>query len=529
MVKMHIKQSSNYFKRPYYCVVFFLLLSAFNLLWASNLETLPAWHWSYDYIEMLQNRGVFQELSAIEKPYTKGQVAEAILKTKQKTKLINALSEETLKMFQLMEREFKSELKEIGQNENDQNINLGLYLQPELDNSEEETEFKGFYRGRANVRISSALTLHSAILFDRYAIDDPLYVGKEWRDMTAYNEQAYLKFLKGPFSFKFGRDYLEWGANQKGSLFMSDVSRPLDQMQGSLFIGPFKYTFLTTFLDKVPDSLETDRYFSAHRLVGNFFQNKLQVSITEAVLYGGRNRPVDYVYLNPTLIYYDAELNRSVKDNKFLNFEVAGYPASNLFTYANFLIDDIQIEKTGPGDLEPNEIGMIFGFKWADPFKCNNLTVSGEYAKVTNRTYKTAYPWETFVFQNHPLGHPLGNDFDLWFVELSKWWLGNLNVKVNYQAIRKGQGSIYTPWDSPWMEYTVEEGYSEPFPTGIVENRNILGVEFKYYPSIHWGLQGFVRFRNRKNAGHVEGMNDDKTLWRVGFWWQGEVEIVTSD
>lgn len=79
------------------------------------------------------------------------------------------------------------------------------------------------------------------------------------------------------------------------------------------------------------------------------------------------------------------------------------------------------------------------------------------------------------------------------------------------------------------MDYTVEEGYSEPFPTGVIEKRKIVGLEFKYYPSIHWGVQGFVNFLNRENADHIEGVTKDETQWRIGFWWQGEVKIVTSD
>ena len=78
-------------------------------------------------------------------------------------------------------------------------------------------------------------------------------------------------------------------------------------------------------------------------------------------------------------------------------------------------------------------------------------------------------PWETFIHRNVPLGHPLGNDFGHWQVGLSQWFFGSLNFYLQYSQTRKGEGGLYTPWDEPWMDNTVEEGYSEPFPTGVVE------------------------------------------------------------
>jgi len=52
------------------------------------------------------------------------------------------------------------------------------------------------------------------------------------------------------------------------------------------------------------------------------------------------------------------------------------------------LIDDIQIEKSGPGDLEPNEVGYIYGANLADPFGVFGLDVYGEYTRITNRTFQ---------------------------------------------------------------------------------------------------------------------------------------------
>jgi len=509
---------------------FWLFLFAMPLFAFLN-ETLPTWHWAYEYIAMLQNRGKLLELSAIEKPYTRGEVAVVLFKLKGEKTEKTSYTPFYLQLIERLVNEFQPEIVEIRSEKSGQVIKAGLYLRLDIDNTGNETAFRGMYRSRLNVQISKSISVHNALVFDRYKVDDPLYVGKKWRNMVGYTEQGYINFVKGPVALKFGRDFLRWGPGSSGTLFFSNLTRPLDQFIGSFTAGPFKYTFFTGFLDamNVPmseeasgDSAFYQRYVAAHRVTGRFLKGRLEVGLTEAVLYGGKNRGLDWVYFNPFVVYYDAELNREVKDNKFFNLEISGYPDKNLFLYSTLLIDDIQVEKSEPGDLEPNEIGWLLGGKWADPFQVSGLTFSGEYVRIANRTYKTPHPWETFIHRNQPLGHPLGNDFDHFQLGISKWFSADLWCRLQYEHTRKGEGSIYTPWDAPWMEYSIDQGYSEPFPTGVVEKRDHLRLQFQYQPNLHWGIQGEVVSSQYHNYQHVKGADESKVQWRIGVWWDGE-------
>lgn len=53
-----------------------------------------------------------------------------------------------------------------------------------------------------------------------------------------------------------------------------------------------------------------------------------------------------------------------------------------------FLIDDYQIDNKVPTDLEPNELGIITGLDIADPLGFEGTTLTAEYTRITNRTYK---------------------------------------------------------------------------------------------------------------------------------------------
>jgi len=69
----------------------------------------------------------------------------------------------------------------------------------------------------------------------------------------------------------------------------------------------------------------------------------------------------------------------------------------------------------------------------------------------------------------------------------------------------KGRGGCVTPWDRSWGGREEEDGFSEPFPTGIVGNHNQWSVEVEFILSVHWGVQTEFHSWSLDNAGHVQG------------------------
>jgi hypothetical protein len=513
------------------CRKLILLVVLFPVLLSASVnQTLPSWHWAYEYIAALQIRGCFEELYMMNRPFTRGDVARAVIQTgKQMKESQLQLSQKALRQFYRLAKEFEFEIHTIqGKADEEKVIDLGLRLQADLDkSSEEKSDYRGLYRTKIDVPMGPYMTLYNGISVDQYKVDDPLYEGKRWLDNTAYSEQAYAFIHISRFRFKFGRDFLRWGTGENGTLLFSDMVQPMDQFSGSVQLGPFRFSFLTSVLDEmdyrrdITDSQHSgraSRYVSAHRLDAHFLKGKLQCAVTEAVIYGGDNRNIEWIYLNPLMFFHAAQVNNIGTANTLGTIDMLYYPIPKLELYGSLLIDDIQVEKKIPGDLEPDEIGFIIGTRWADPFQLSGLTLSGEYVRVANRTYKTSNPWERFVHRNVPLGHPLGNDFDQWQIRVSQWILGDLWFEVGYGMIRKGEGSIYSEWDNPWMDYTIEEGYSEPFPTGIVEKSRTLSMYVHYYPSTWWGFQGEFHSVQLENAGHVKGIEKSDTLWKIGLW-----------
>ncbi|NQT23982.1 hypothetical protein HQ585_01370 [candidate division KSB1 bacterium] len=500
-------------------------------------ETLPSWHWAYGMLDRFQTKGYVTNLLEMNRPYSRGDVAEALIeiRSRMSDKKI-ALSPTDQKLFVRLVREFATEIQSFtGKNESHESIEGGAHLWGDLVQlPDSDVKYKGIYRTRISASIGPHVTVYNGSNFDQYKVDDSTYVGKKWRGVVGFSEQAYLSSSFGRFRLKFGRDFLRWGAGRNGTLLFSDVCRPLDQFLGSADIGPFRFSFVASALDDWKlspgwaDSLGTAsarRYLSAHRIDASFLNGKLQLAASELMIYGGIHRPMDFVYLNPFLIFHGAQMNKKDQVNTAGCLDLLFYPSPDLKMYGSLLIDDIQVEKTGPGDLEPNEMGWILGGSWADPFQTSGLSFFGEFARVTNRTYKTPTEWEAFVFRNEPIGYPLGHDFDTWDVGLSQWFGSDFFGEVIFSRTRKGEGSLFTSWDAPWFEYTVEEGYSEPYITGIVETVQQWKIHLRYAPSIHWGVDGLILSRNLKNAYHIPDETKNETEWRIRLWLDGAVRF----
>jgi hypothetical protein len=504
-------------------------------VFSSVQETLPSWHWAYEYIDALRLRGGFEELHQMNRPFTRGDVARGLIRIQDRL-LDGSLSFSSFQrnLYDRLVREFQEEIEDIRGERKRERFSLGMRLQSDLDKPQDEkVTYKGIYRSKINVPLGKHATVYHGLSFDQYLVDDTGYIGKKWPGIVGYTEQAYIAAEWGRFRFKFGRDFLRWGSGKDGTLIFSDITRPLDHFLASGRLGPILYTFVVSALDDMeldPQTAEryggetAQRYLSAHRLDVSLFQGRFQWAVTEVALYGGVNRQLNWNYLNPFMIYHLSQLNDGGRVNTLLTTDLIVYPIIKLAVYGSFLIDqEMHIHKTKSSELEPKEIAWIVGSQWADPVGVPGMTLSAEYAGVTNRTYKTVHPWEIFSHRNVTLGHPLGNDFDDWRVGISQWFLGRIKLKCEYGITRKGEGGVFTPWDQPWMDVPFEAGYSEPFPTGIIEKRGHLDLTLHVFPSTYWGLNAEFHMLRRENAYHVSGSDKNETYWRVGVWFDGDM------
>lgn len=373
------------------------------------------------------------------------------------------------------------------------------------------------------LRFSKNVYIHNVVNIDETLRDDPTYAGKKWRGFAAITEQAYGVWYGQRAQLKIGRDFVRWGRGEDATLLISDNSLPMDQLHLQLRTRYAQFSYFSAQLDRfaaqenLNNSGQINRYLSAGRVDFAFFGRTLQVGLSQAALYG-RSGGFDWNYLNPFLVFHGEVLNSGGTANSFASIDFSYFPSPGTEFYGELLIDDFQIEKSSVIDLEPDEYGLLFGARFADPFGSRGLTTGIEYTKVKNRTYNSPEFYEKFLHRNRPIGHFLGNDFDRWLLFMRKSIDNNWRIQAKADFRRHGRGRIEAAWDTPWLASTLAEGYSEPFPTGVVEKMQRFTLEMRWHPQPAVFFELMTQYSTFDNHFNVIGAENGETEVRLNIW-----------
>jgi hypothetical protein len=353
------------------------------------------------------------------------------------------------------------------------------------------------------------LQVFNCMALDNRLDESPRYIGIREGGFAGYTERAFVRLHHNGLKALIGREYLRIGPGIDASLLVSSHSRPLDQIALTFENRWLRYDFITASLDATSYQQEgvpaqQNRYLSLHHLQVRPLRS-LYIGIGEAILYSSTGLELNY--LNPVLAYHGEQMNGPTGGNTLGSIHVAAMPARGLTLYGDLLIDDIQIEKSGPGDLEPNEYGFMAGLRWADPFSLQGADFSSEYTRITNRTFNgQGGPWEKWLHRNEPIAHFLGNDFDRWLTGFSWWPRPAWRVACTIDLRRRGEGRIEKAFDSPWMDTLLGEEYHEPFPTGVVEKSGRYMMELSFQPRfavLAYARAGYCTVTNQDNQSGV--------------------------
>ncbi len=482
--------------------------------------TLPPYHWATDYALEWQLRAARKPFFAANLPWQFADVYAAV-----------SAQTPTSDYTRFLTRRIVNDQRAYGlpKSQSEAFLHFGALLVERAGRMVDEMRSRLAFRFFSSARISDHVSIFNSMMLDQSLGDDPDYLGKKWRGITAITEQAYALVHFDRYSFKFGRDYIRWGRGYDGTLIISDASRPFDQVQFQFRTRYAQFTYFASKLNTVSLSPEwqvklgkpwAERYLSGGRAELALFDRKLQIAVSQMALWAGRDP--EWYLLNPFLVYYGEFSNEpdSLRGNVFGAIDFVFYPKQGLEVYGQLLVDDIQVEKTGPGDLEPNEIGYLLGFQVADPGGWEGATIGLEYTRVANRTYNTLPEAEKYLHRNKPIGHFLGNDFDRWLLHARAYLGHSLTLTVRAEYRRHGEGRVNAPFDRPWMNYTLEEGYSEPFPSGIVERTRLAELEMRWHPRWNVFVSAHARYQAAENAGNVEGKTESRFEFFVKLWWE---------
>lgn len=486
---------------------------------AGQTETIPVgdeiYEWVYEYVDQLYLRGYFRELHTGTKPFYRGEIALSILSLKDKIEKKEIQPTETEKwLIQKLENEFSYEIFSlVAKNEEGNDLKLGLDF---LENAKFQREEKSNFFERGLPSLAVQLNKNFSLLV-RYNIDeslakDPHYIGKVWNGFAGEANQAYFSFHFRYFDLLLGRDKISWGQSKISALILSEGSLAFDMLKIQKRWGLFQGTAFAGVLDPMNsnDGKEIERYFSGHR-VSFKIRSWAELGVSETVVYGGEGRNLEPHYLNPLFWYHGAQVNGNQDDNTFLSFDFNFTPKKNLLLYGEFLIDDYQIEKKSQSDQETNELGYVAGFLYAFPSKLNGFQMNLEYDRVNNRTYNQKNIWNRYLNRNKLIGSQLGPNSDDLKGSIEGWLTKNLEAKLGYDLLRKGEGSVYSVWEKPWLY--VNGHYKEKFPFGVVEETNEFLLKLRYSYGVALKVNLSLRYAKVTNKNNILNQKEESLDW----------------
>jgi hypothetical protein len=483
-------------------LLLFVMTILEGVAWAVPWETLPPDHWAYAEIRWLQVEGYLKSLNPATGVYRRGEIAQAL---QADPKPESGMAQ---RRYKLLEAEFASEISTGAQWQFAAGGRLIAGFESTHGIRSREAGYGVVVYSVGNDRLG----IYGAVRGDRDLGENPAYSGKRWRDFTGFTEAAYLTYVARRWEIKLGRDHLAWGPGDD-HLILSDAPRGLDAISFKLRWGWGQFEGLLGQASDYTDStgLRSNRFFSGHRLELAPVP-WMRLGFSETLLFSS----LRFGSLNPFLPYYGELVNEGSEGNGMLGLDFSIFPTPGLQVYGELLLDDIQIEEKDPKDLEPTEWGWLVGLRWAG--LNGSLGAGISYEGITNRTYIAIEPQYQYTNYGLPLGSDLGNDADRLNVNVSCWPDARLRLDALFGYQSQGEGGTDVPFDTTYMNYTVEQGYDEPFPTGIIERTTSAGIGIAAFAHPLLQARGVIEHEWISNVGNVADIKDEG--------WRGRLEII---
>ena len=336
--------------------------------------------------------------------------------------------------------------------------------------------------------------------FDSRLKYDPDYQGKKDRAVGGRNAEAYASLQWRYGELFFGALDRNWGSPALAGLLVSAAPYSYSHLGVTLGTSGVRLEGLLTQLDDLPDTtgVANHRYLVAHRLVLRP-PGATTVALWEGSLIAGPNRQLEPWFANLLTFGLLEQYDQGSRANNLLGVDVVSR-IGRVRVFGSLLIDDLQIDRSGPGDQEPTSYGLSLGAQGG----IGTAAWTAFYTRVANLTYRTPNPVESVMRRGVGLGRNF-SDYDQLTLRASVVTGPGLLLSPEATLLRQGEGDFRLPYP-PVSAYD-----STPaFLSGVVERTARLALEARL-EGARWGLQGDGGMHLIHNAGHVAGAN--RTRW----------------
>jgi len=470
---------------------------------------------AYTYVNALMARGMFRELSTLERPFTERALRTAVdsARTREPGPVVTSYLDALYKAVEkyavrpgdsdtLSAQTFRAR-------------GTGDAYATEQTSGRRELMLSDRQR---KLRPGGAMRLVMAggpfVGFTRVLIDsrlnvDPEFAGRKDRKLAGRTEDGYFGGQWRYGELSFGRVGRNWGPPTLDGLMLGDYAYTYDHLYGLVGTDRIHWSTVIARLDDLVPATgpQVQRYFSIHRLA--FTLGNWDFAGSESYVYGGVGRGFEPTLANPFNIYGLTWRNENRDGNLGLGGEFAvrterfGTLAGQLF------IDDLQIDRScNPFCKQPSS--------YAATLAAEGLPLAGDqrwfasYTRVSNLAYRNKNPNETY--ESYGVGLARGfSDYDEMKAGLDLALVPSTPLRLYVAHRRQGEGSYNTPFPLP-ADYATTPGIF----SGVV-----MGVT-------RVALSGATRWRDFEVGGDVgvnHNTNDQHVVGASHTGFEGRVKV----
>lgn len=287
-----------------------------------------------------------------------------------------------------------------------------------------------------------------------------------------------ITYEKDWMTIQFGRGRQSWGTGNDIQLAISEKSASYDFGMLDLDFEHLKVRYFHGYLES--DSAQVNRYITGR---GIEWKNKknLLISLSEIIIYTGKNRNIDFAYFNPISTHLEIELNQR---QNTLNSDSGNGVWQASFDYLtkkknrisfNYMFDEFIFDKTQIKEGKENFNAFSLRGTWS-PFDLdkNIFFFYLSYVKIADNTFRHEDGNNNFIQRNKPLGYYLGSDLKVLNIGFNGFFKNQILTKVTFMDKSIGDNSII---NSPYRPYD----FSDPYKT--------VGSSFYLKGDFQWWLK----------------------------------------
>ncbi len=425
---------------------------------------------AYTYIDALMARGLFKELSMLERPFTERALRVAIdsARTREPQTVVASYLDELYKSVEkyavrpgnsdtLAAQTFRArgtgDLFTTAQTSGRRELMLS-------DRSKS-------VRPGGSIRLVMAgrpIVGFTRVLIDTRLNVDPEFAGRKDRKLAGRTEDGYVGGQWKYGELTFGRVGRNWGPPTVGGLMLSNYAYTYDHLYGVIGTDRIHFSSVIARLDDSipPTGLQIERYFSIHRLA--FHLGNWDFAGTESYVYSGAGRGFEPTLANPFNIYALSWRNEKRDGNLGLGGEVAVRTERFGTLAGQFFIDDLQIDRScNPYCKQPSSYALTLA--------AEGLPLAGDqrwfasYTRVSNLAYRNKNPNETYEIYGVGLARGF-SDYDEMKAGLDLSVVPATPLRLYIAHRRQGEGSYNVPFPLP-ADYATTPGIFSGVVMGV--------------------------------------------------------------